>query len=121
MPTRAQATTRPEIKLDATLPTPLYKQLYQRLRGAILTGQVERGAPLPSTRALAHELGVSRTTTLLAYEQLILEGYLESRKGQGTAVTRSLPATLVHAWPDRPPAARPGADTASAHHLAARV
>jgi GntR family transcriptional regulator/MocR family aminotransferase len=79
------------------LPVPLYKQLYERLRGAILTGQLERGARLPSTRALASELGVARMTTALAYQQLLLEGYLESRVGQGTVVARSLPATLFNA------------------------
>jgi len=67
--------------LDATLPVPLYKQLYERLRGEILAGQLERGARLPSTRTLASELGVARTTTVLAYQQLLLEGYLESRVG----------------------------------------
>src|SRR6266511_3172236 len=76
---RAMPTDRPEILLDASLPMPLYKQLYGRLRGAILAGQLQRGARLPSTRTLASELGVSRSTTALAYEQLLLEGYLESR------------------------------------------
>src|SRR5579863_1836506 len=97
MPRRVQPIKRPEIRLDATLPMPLYKQLYERLRGAILTGQLERGTRLPSTRALASELGVARMTTALAYQQLILEGYLESRVGQGTMVARSLPATLFNA------------------------
>jgi GntR family transcriptional regulator / MocR family aminotransferase len=97
MPRRVQPIKRPEIRLDATSPMPLYKQLYERLRGAILTGQLERGARLPSTRALASELGVARMTTALAYQQLVLEGYLESRVGQGTVVARSLPATLVGA------------------------
>ncbi|GCE29565.1 GntR family transcriptional regulator [Dictyobacter alpinus] len=94
MSRRARAIKRPEIRLDATLPVPLYKQLYERLRGAILTGQLERGARLPSTRTLASELGVARMTTAQAYEQLVLEGYLESRVGQGTVVARSLPVTL---------------------------
>jgi GntR family transcriptional regulator / MocR family aminotransferase len=97
MPRRVQPIKRPEIRLDATSPMPLYKQLYERLRGAILTGQLERGARLPSTRALASELGVARMTTALAYQQLLLEGYLESRVGQGTVVARSLPATLMGA------------------------
>ncbi len=70
MPRRARFIKRPAIMLDATLPVPLYKQLYERLRGTILAGQLERGARLPSTRTLASELGVSRTTTALAYEQL---------------------------------------------------
>ncbi len=96
MPRRVQPINRPEIRLDATLPVPLYKQLYERLRGAILTGQLERGMRLPSTRTLASELGVARMTIALAYEQLVLEGYLESRVGQGTVVARSLPATLFN-------------------------
>src|SRR6266567_1453107 len=97
MPRRVQPIKRPEIRLDATLPVPLYKQLYERLRGAILTGQLERGARLPSTRTLASELGVARMTTALAYQQLVLEGYLESRVGQGTMVARALPVTLLGA------------------------
>jgi GntR family transcriptional regulator/MocR family aminotransferase len=121
MPRGANAPVRPEITLDATLPLPLYKQLYERLRSTILSGQVERGAPLPSTRALAHELGVSRTTTLLAYEQLVLEGYLESRKGQGTVVTRSLPTTRGHTAPDGPAAAHTGVRPVAPRRLAARV
>ena len=92
MARRTQPTERPEIQLDPALPEPLYKQLYGRLRAAILAGQVPRGARLPSTRTLATELGVSRTTTALAYEQLLLEGYLESQVGRGTIVSRQLPA-----------------------------
>ncbi|MGH2478926.1 MAG: PLP-dependent aminotransferase family protein, partial [Ktedonobacteraceae bacterium] len=65
---------------------PLYRQLYERLRGSILAGQLEAGTRLPSTRVLASELGVSRTTTTLAYELLLLEGYIESRVGDGTRV-----------------------------------
>src|SRR5262245_35879930 len=101
MPKHTMPTNRPEILLDASLPAPLYKQLYERLRGVILAGQLERGARLPSTRTLANELGISRTTTALAYEQLLLEGYLESRVGHGTAVARQLPVTLVPERADR--------------------
>jgi GntR family transcriptional regulator/MocR family aminotransferase len=121
MPKRTIPTNRPAILLDASLPAPLYKQLYERLRGAILAGQLERGARLPSTRTLASELGVSRNTTALAYEQLLLEGYLESRVGQGTAVARQLPATLLreHAAPAR--GRRGGAPETSAIRLASCV
>ncbi|HEU0115691.1 MAG TPA: PLP-dependent aminotransferase family protein [Thermomicrobiales bacterium] len=93
MPKRALPTERPPIELDPHLPEPLYRQLYGRLRGAILAGRLPRGARLPSTRALAGELGISRTTAALAYEQLQMEGYLESRIGSGTVVSRHLPAT----------------------------
>ncbi|MFN8661178.1 MAG: PLP-dependent aminotransferase family protein [Thermomicrobiales bacterium] len=95
MSKRARPTEHPEIHLDATLPEPLYKQLYGRLRGAILTGRLPRGAHLPSTRALASELGVSRTTTALAYDQLLMEGYLETRVGHGTVVSQQLPESLI--------------------------
>jgi DNA-binding transcriptional MocR family regulator len=58
--------------LDQHTMIPLYRQLYERLRGSILSGQLQAGTRLPSTRVLASELGVSRTTTALAYEQLRL-------------------------------------------------
>jgi GntR family transcriptional regulator / MocR family aminotransferase len=91
MSKRTTAVKQPEIVLDQNALAPLYKQLYERLRGFILTGQLETGARLPSTRALASELGVSRNTTALAYEQLLLEGYIESRVGDGTRVARLQP------------------------------
>jgi len=88
MPKRAIPTNTPAIMLDHSSPAPLYRQLYERLRTAILTGQLEAGTRLPSTRSLAAELGVSRTTTTVVYEQLLMEGYIESRVGAGTCVTR---------------------------------
>src|SRR5262245_5515606 len=60
MPKRVVSTSRPQIVLDAHSPTPLYQQLYDRVRAAILSGQLERGMRLPSTRQLAIELGISR-------------------------------------------------------------
>jgi GntR family transcriptional regulator / MocR family aminotransferase len=95
MPKRAVPTSRPEILLDARSPMPLYKQLYERFRRVILTRQLESGTRLPSTRQLASELGISRTTVVLAYEHLLLEGYLQSRVGQGTVVACNLPPSLV--------------------------
>nr|HET6902593.1 PLP-dependent aminotransferase family protein [Ktedonobacteraceae bacterium] len=121
MPRRARFIKRSEITLDATLPVPLYKQLYERLRGEILTGLLERGACLPSTRALASELGISRSTTVLAYTQLLLEGYLESKAGQGTLVARDLPVTLFHEQTDMTPALQTGAPKTSLTPLASRV
>jgi GntR family transcriptional regulator / MocR family aminotransferase len=121
MSRRARFIKRPEITLDATLPVPLYKQLYERLRGEILAGLLERGARLPSTRTLASELGISRSTTVLAYTQLLLEGYLESRAGQGTLVARDLPATLFHEQTVQTKASPPGVPKASLTPLASRV
>lgn len=95
MPKRALSIEKPEIILDQNVPTPLYKQLYEWLRAAILAGQLEPGTRLPSTRALAGEMGISRNTTALAYEQLALEGYIESRVGDGTRVARLQPEQLL--------------------------
>ena len=81
--------------LDHVLSTPLYRQLYERVRGAILMGQLTAGTRLPSTRALARELGVARNTVMLAYGQLLAEDYLESKVGYGTVVARTLPETLL--------------------------
>ncbi len=91
MSKRATPIKKPEIILDQSASAPLYRQLYERLRAEILAGQLEAGARLPSTRVLASELGVSRNTTALAYEQLQLEGYIESRVGDGTRVARLQP------------------------------
>jgi GntR family transcriptional regulator / MocR family aminotransferase len=74
------------ITLDPAGQLPMHRQLYQRLRAAILAGELPPGTRLPSTRSLATELGVSRITALTAYEQLRDEGYLDGRVGAGTTV-----------------------------------
>ena len=60
--------------------------LADQLREAIRGGALASGVRLPSSRALAHDLGVSRGTVVSVYEQLSAEGYLESRRGSGTVV-----------------------------------
>ena len=82
--------------LDPTTDTPLYRQLYQIVRQAILAGQLAPGTRLPSSRELARELGVSRTTMVNAFEQLLAEGYVEGKTGSGTYVARVLPDELLH-------------------------
>ena len=79
------------VALDALSPAPLYRQLYEALRGAILAGRLKPGARLPSTRELAADLRVSRNTVMNAYEQLLAEGYVEGQTGSGTFVSRLLP------------------------------
>ncbi|WP_201373317.1 PLP-dependent aminotransferase family protein [Ktedonobacter robiniae] len=79
------------ITLDRTAPTSIYRQLCEQLRRAILDGRVSGGARLPSTRTLAQALGVSRTVTSSAYDELFAEGYLEGRHGSGTYVRTDLP------------------------------
>jgi GntR family transcriptional regulator/MocR family aminotransferase len=77
--------------------TPLYRQIYDRLRQGILSGNLRPGSKLPSTRALAAELGIARNTVLGAYEQLHAEGYLEGQLGSGSYVSKALPEKLLHA------------------------
>nr|WP_310121602.1 PLP-dependent aminotransferase family protein [Pseudomonas psychrotolerans] len=64
----------------------LARQLYQGLRGRILAGALAAGVRLPASRELARLLGVSRNTVTAAYEQLLAEGFLDSRPGDGTYV-----------------------------------
>jgi len=71
----------------------LSRQLYQSIRSAILSGQLIGGSRLPPTRGLAQDLSVSRNTVLLAYDQLLAEGYVEGRVGSGTYVASALPET----------------------------
>ncbi len=75
----------PPLSLDRTAGS-LSRQLYDGLRVAILAGQFRVGTRMPSTRALAASLDVSRNTVHQAFEQLILEGLLEGRQGAGTFV-----------------------------------
>src|SRR5262249_249505 len=72
----------------------LQRQVHAAVRRAILDRVLQAGARLPSSRALAEDLRVSRTTTLLAYEQLIAEGYLETRRRSGTFVADEFPDDL---------------------------
>lgn len=76
---------------------PLHRQLYFHLQRAILSGELRGGAQLPSSRALATELGLSRNTVLSAFDQLRAEGYLESVEAKGTFVAGVLPEGLLAA------------------------
>jgi len=69
----------------------LYTQLYRSIRSAILARTLLPEHRLPSTRDLAAEMGMSRNTVLQAYEQLLAEGYIESRLGAGTYVAAHSP------------------------------
>ncbi|WP_340314948.1 MocR-like pyridoxine biosynthesis transcription factor PdxR [Rhizorhabdus argentea] len=68
-----------------------YQQIYRAIRDQILTGVLPEKARLPSTRDLSQEAGVSRNTILLAYEQLLAEGYIVGEVGSGTFVSPDLP------------------------------
>ncbi|WP_144153055.1 PLP-dependent aminotransferase family protein [Paraburkholderia sp. BCC1885] len=68
----------------------LAAQIYRQLRAGIVEGRLTGGTRLPSTRDLAAQLGVSRKTTLDAFERLLAEGYLNTRAGSGTFVAEGL-------------------------------
>lgn len=87
--------------LDRASSIPLQRQLYEQWRSAVLHGRFRCGSRVPSTRALAESLGVSRSTVTGAYDQLLAEGYLEAAAGSGTFVCRRLPEELLEALSKR--------------------
>lgn len=82
-------------RIDRATGGPVNRQIYQVLRAAILTHQLPAGLQLPSSRELARELAMSRNTVTHAYEQLIAEGYLETRTGAGTFIADTVPDQIV--------------------------
>src|SRR2546430_11285446 len=77
------------IQLERDSGVPLYRQICQRLREAILSGELAEGVRLPTERTLASELGVNRTTVMNAYNELASEGLIEGHVGRGTLVRRN--------------------------------
>ena len=96
----------PLLVIDRDAAQSIGVQLVEGLRRGILAGDLRPDDPVPSTRALAAELGVSRSAVVAAYEQLAGEGYLEMRQGAPTRV-----AELVR--PDADGGRQPGAVPAS--------
>ena len=102
--------------------TPAYVQIYAQIRRLILERRLSGGLRLPSSRALAEQLGVSRTTTSAAYDELAAEGYVHSRRGAGVFVAADLPEDYLANRQQRPSAAEanellPPATTASIRPL----
>lgn len=96
------------LSVDRAAPVALHAQLAAQLRAFVLSGRIMPGARLPSTRALAADLGIARATAVLAVEQLVAEGYAEGRRGAGLFVSPRLPeAALGLDAPDPPMPPRP--------------
>ena len=76
------------ITLDVKSTIPLYEQIYEYIKTDIRNGKISCGEKLPSTRALAKYLEISRSTVELAYEQLLAEGYVEAEACRGFFVTQ---------------------------------
>ena len=68
--------------------SPLYEQIYQYIKKEIREGRLAAGSRLPSTRILAQNLKVSRSTTQMAYDQLLAEGYAEASPCRGYFVCK---------------------------------
>jgi GntR family transcriptional regulator/MocR family aminotransferase len=85
----------PVIAVDRKAAKPLHKQIYDAYRSMIVRRNLGAGQQIPSTRALAVELKISRIPVLTAYSQLLAEGYFEARPGAGTFVCSSLPDQLT--------------------------
>jgi GntR family transcriptional regulator/MocR family aminotransferase len=94
------------VRLDRAAAEPLHQQLYRQIRDELASGTFGNGASrLPSSRALAADLGISRFTVNLALSRLHAEGYLEARVGSGTFVVETLPESFLSAQTTK--AARP--------------
>ena len=78
-------------RLDTDPVLSLYRQIYERIRGTILSGSLAPGTRLPSSRTLAADLRVSRNTVEIAFTQLEAEGFLIRKVGAGTYVASAIP------------------------------
>ncbi len=99
------------LQIQAHIDKPLHQQVYEQIRVAILTGRVRSHQRLPASRQLAKSLGISRTTVTQSYDQLISEGYLETRQGAGTFVCARVPDEMLQAegaWGRRESGGLPG-------------
>lgn len=74
------------LRIDSGSKIPIYRQIYEQIKGEILSGALVAGQKLPSTRFLSKDLKVGRNTVENAYAQLVSEGYVASRTGSGYVV-----------------------------------
>lgn len=75
------------IIISNTSDKPLYLQIKEQIKEAILKGELKDGELLPSVRGFANDLGVSVLTTRRVYDDLEQEGFAVSQAGRGTFVT----------------------------------
>src|SRR5205814_7987930 len=86
------------VRLDRTATEPLHQQLYRQIRNELVSGSFNNNSSrLPSSRALAADLRVSRFTVNVALSRLHAEGYLQSKIGSGTFISEALPETFLSA------------------------
>lgn len=74
------------LKIERDAKTPIFEQICTAIREQVVSGDLTAGAKMPPTRVFSKELGVSRSTVVTAYEQLVAEGYLSGLRGSGYTV-----------------------------------
>ena len=77
-----------KILISTTVHTPIYEQIVNQIRDAVVKGELAEGEGIPSIRVLARDLQVSVITTKRAYEELEREGVIESIPGRGFFICR---------------------------------
>ena len=82
----------PRIRVDPTLPTPLWSQIEEAVRHLVASGALRPRDALPSVRDLAREQRINPNTVAKAYQRLAEAGLLETRRGEGTFVAERPPA-----------------------------
>jgi len=76
-----------DIIISSNTSKPIYEQITAQIKGMIMTGELEAGAPLPSMRALAKSVHVSVITVQKAYEDLQRDGFIDTTVGRGSFVS----------------------------------
>ena len=84
--TKMKQTSWLAFSIDRSAKTPVFEQICTAIRERTISGEMAEGTKLPPTRVFATELGVSRSTIVTAYEQLVAEGYLTSIQGSGYSI-----------------------------------
>src|SRR5258707_8702351 len=107
----------PRIDLRPESETPLYRQIYEKIRSAIASGLIARGEKLPPTRELAGSLGLNRMIVASAYELLESDGLIRGHVGRGSFV-EGVPAEAARLdWESLIPAEEMDAPTPSAARI----
>ena len=82
----------PRIRVDPTLPTPIWSQIEEAVRYLVASSALRPGDALPSVRDLAREQRINPNTVAKAYQRLVEAGIVETRRGEGTFVAEHPPA-----------------------------
>lgn len=83
------------LQVDPAAAVPIWKQIEEGFRRLLLAEHLPAGAPVPSVRELARELGINPATVAKAYQRLVDDGLLVVQRGEGTFVAESVPAVRL--------------------------